>query len=748
MTLPAGSRLGPFEIQALLGKGGMGEVYRARDTRLGRTVAVKVLPENLAADPSVRARFRREARAISALSHPHICALYDLGEQDGLAYLVMEHLEGETLERSLRRGALPLERTLEIATEVLEGLAAAHRRGIVHRDLKPGNVMLTRSGVKLLDFGLAAITRAGSDEVETATAATTETALTTDGTLLGTLHYMAPEQLENRTTDSRADIFSFGAVLFEMVTGEKAFSGSSSAAVIAAILHASPPRLAQLAPEAPAGLERLIGACLSKSPDDRWSTGQDVLLVLEWITGISGGAAKPTRSREMTARERLAWSAAAGATLIAAALVLAVVAGQLGREVPTDEAVEVASILPPEQTTLAPGEAPQISPDGRWVAFVATDGAGKRGLYVRSLDRTGSRLLEGSDGAMLPFWAPHGRRLGFFASGQVKIVGVDGGAPQELAPAPVPRGGTWSRDDLILFVGLPSLPPFLVPAGGGEAVPVPMAEGDRRWFPSFLADGRHYLYLGGPRGRVGIRAASLDSADSIELVGATTSAAYGSGHLLYRRAATLMTHPFDPETRQLSGSAAPVAENVGFNPVTHQGLFSVSSGGVLVYQAATPGAQLVWFDRAGQRRGVAAPAGDYNTLCLTADQKRVIYDLADPVSGSIDLWALDLEGGSPTRLTFDPAVDFYPVCSPVSDEVVFASLREGPPNLFRLAAETPGRDSAVTPQTGVPKLPTDWSRDGALLVYSALYRATSFDIETQRRKSLEEVAVWDPRPED
>ena len=707
MTLPPGTRLGPYEIVGPLGAGGMGEVYRARDTRLDRAVAVKTIrAESL--DVEGRSRFEREARAIAGLTHPHICTLHDVGRDDGVEFLVMELLEGETLAARIARGPLTSGEALVCAMQIADALDAAHRQGIVHRDLKPSNVMLTRTGAKLLDFGLAKLR---AESAPTEDGLTANGPLTVRGQVLGTPAYMAPEQLGGAPVDQRADIFAFGAIVFEMITGKRALT-------------------AQAMPGAPVALEHLVAVCLSKEPENRWSSAHDLLLQLR---SIAADAATRPAMAPPSPRRRLAWVATAVAT--AAAIVLAVL-WQTGRGTrnPAGAALDVLSILPPDQTTLESGEAPQISPDGRSVAFVATDRIGKSRLYIRSRDAAVARVLSDTDGASLPFWSPDNRQLGFFAQSQLKIISIAGGSAHAIAGAPVPRGGTWGRDNVILFVGVPNLPINRIAAAGGDAVPVP-ASGVRefRLHPSFLPDGRHYLYLAlDDRARAGagfaIKVASLDSADTKELTRSTASALLAAGYLLFRREAVLVAQPFDAQSLQLSGSPVVVAEDVGFNPITYQGLFSGSGNGELAFQHTTPGSQLIWFDRQGKRLAVAAAAADYNAVCLTADDKKAVYDVADPVTGSIDIWALDLATSRPSRLTFNPATDFYPVCSSSGEDVVFASLREGPPNLFRVSLAAPGSERSVL-RSPVPKIATDWSRDGKLLVYTSINPKTHADIE-------------------
>ena len=641
------------------------------------------------------------------MTHPNICTLHDVGVEEGIEFLVMELLDGETLAARIERGPLPMSEVLAYAMQIADALDAAHGQGIVHRDLKPSNVMLTRTGAKLLDFGLAKLR---ADHALSEDGVTEVMPLTARGQVLGTVAYMAPEQLAGQPIDQRADIFAFGAIVFEMLTGKRA----STTQVMAG---------------APPALERLVTVCLSKDPEQRWSSAHDVLLQLRSIAESPPVTAEVAARRD-SGRERLAWIVAAIA--IAAALVLAAVwqAGRGMRSRP-EAALDVLSILPDEQTTLERGEAPQVSPDGRRVAFVATDTVGRSGLYVRSLDSLIARLLPDTDAASLPFWSPDSRQLGFFAQGQLKTVALSGGSPHTIAAAPVPRGGTWSHDDVILFSAVPNLALRRVPAGGGQAVDVPMPPaGQFRLLPRFLPDGRHYLYLD-PRTLNGssfvISVASVDSTESKELLRSSGAATYASGYLLFRRDAALMAQPFDVRTLQLSGTPAPIAEDAGVNPLTYQALFSASDGGQLAYRRLGTGSQLTWFDRSGKSLGTAGPPGDYNTLCLTADDKRIVYDVADPVTGAVDIWMFDIAGARSSRLTFAPEVDFYPVCSPSGEEVVFSSLREGPPNLFRLSLGAPGSERAVL-RSPSPKIATDWSREGQL-IYTALNQKTGADIE-------------------
>src|SRR5438132_949235 len=495
MTLSAGTKLGRYEILAPVGAGGMGEVYRARDSRLERTVAIKVLPQDLSSPAELRERFEREARTISQISHPHICALYDVNREGETEYLVMEFLDGGTLAARLTKGALPLEQALRYGIEIADALDMARRQGIVHRDLKPGNVMLTKSGVKLLDFGLAkALEPEGP--VESFTSVPTAGDVTREGTILGTFPYMAPEQLEGRKADPRTDIFALGATLYEMVTGKKAFEGPSRASVISAILRDEPKSISQVQPMTPPELDRVVKTCLAKDPDDRWQTAHDVKLQLEWIAegGSAVGLPAPVVARRRS-RERLAWAAAAAATLAALALALLL----LARPRQALRMVQ-SSVLPPEKSAFVFDEGPMaLSPDGRRLAFIAPTAEGKNLLWVRPLNGMAAQPLAGTDGPSYPFWSPDSRFLGFFAGGKLKKIDASGGPPQVLCDAQTGRGGTWNREGVILFS--PSMRDALqrVSSEGGTPAPATELDASKRdyshRFPVFLPDGRHFLYL-------------------------------------------------------------------------------------------------------------------------------------------------------------------------------------------------------------------------------------------------------------
>ncbi|HEX9689512.1 MAG TPA: protein kinase, partial [Thermoanaerobaculia bacterium] len=551
MTLAAGSRLGPYEILSAVGAGGMGEVYKAKDTRLERTVAVKVLPARLSENPEFRQRFEREAKTISQLSHPHICTLHDVGNQDGVEYLVMEFLEGETLTERLAKRPLPLEQVLRYGIEISDALDKAHRQGIVHRDLKPGNVMLTKSGLKLVDFGLARLAGPALGSIVSSLSVVptqAEKGLTARGAILGTFQYMAPEQLEGGEADGRTDIFALGLLLYEMATGQKAFSGKSQASLIGAILKDDPAPISSVQPMAPPALDRLVKTCLAKNPDDRFQTAHDVRLQLQWIAegGSVAGVAAPVAARRKS-REKLAWALFAIAALAAAGL-----GGFLVARWPQPPRTVRSSLLPPEKSSFAFEFGPMaLSPDGRRVAFVATS-SGINMLWVQPLSGVSAQPLAGTDGASNPFWSPDSRFLGFFADRKLKKIEASGGPPQTLADASLGRGGSWNREGVILFVPNSREVVHRVSASGGGASPVTKldaraSELSHRW-PVFLPDGRRFLYLAqnslGAGEKNGIYAASLDGGERKLLFNANTNVAYTPpGHLLFYRERTLLARP-------------------------------------------------------------------------------------------------------------------------------------------------------------------------------------------------------------
>ena len=725
MTLAAGSRLGPYEILAPLGAGGMGEVYKAKDSRLDRTVAVKVLPEHLSSSEEMRQRFEREAKAISQLSHPNICALYDVGSQDGVEYLVMELLEGETLAARVLKGALPLDQTLSYGVQIADALDKAHRQGIVHRDLKPGNIMLTKSGVKLLDFGLAKAMAPATQQSGLTSLPTVATPhnLTQTGTILGTFQYMAPEQLEGAEADARSDIFALGAVLFEMATGQKAFHGKSQASLIGSILKEEPPAVSSVAPMTPPALDRVIKTCLAKDPENRFQTAHDVKLQLQWIAegGSQAGLPAPVVARRKN-REKLAW-AVAGAALVAA---FAFGVGFV-RRAPAPRPMVRFDIPTPEGITAI--DAPRISPNGRYLAFNATDSSGKARIYVRPLNTLVAQPLAGTEGTQRPFWSPDSRFLGFIAEGKLKKIEVTGGPAQKICDAPTGADGSWSPQGVILFDGRATDPIYRVSAAGGTPVIAAKADPARKettaaW-PEFLPDGRHFLYMvtAEKAENNSYRIGSLDSTESKALASAQTLVTYAPpGYLLFVRDKTLVAQPFDAKALKTTGEPIPLAEQIGTNAL---GLarFSVSREGTLVYRTGESGDRLVWVDRTGREIETVGDPGELHNPAFSPGGDRLAYDVADPRSGRADIWVRDLKRGVASRLTFGKADSFAPLWSPDGRTIVFTQGQD----LFEKAADGQGEEKLLFKSDEL-KVVSDWSRDGHTLAFQSRAKETNWDV--------------------
>ncbi len=724
MALASGTKLGPYEIQSALGAGGMGEVYRARDIRLDRTVAIKVLASHLSSSPELKQRMEREARAISSLNHPNICHLYDIGSQDGTDYLVMEFLEGETLAERLRKGPLPLNEILKIGSAVAEALAMAHRQGIVHRDLKPGNIMLTKGGAKLMDFGLAKSgTGSGASSPPLLSAAQTMSQgspvspLTTAGSLIGTIQYMSPEQIEGKEADARSDVFALGAVLYEMVTGARPFEGKSQISVASAILETEPQPLSAIQPLTPPAFEHIVSACLAKNPDDRFQAAQDIVLQLKWITQ-SGTALKPTEKKENN-REKWAW-------LIAGALALMLIAvllwwrGSKGAE----QTTYFSAPLPFAARDLA------ISPNGHTVAIAGRrESEANNILFVYEPGSPGATSLAGTEGANFPFWSADGRALGFFADGKLKKLNLDGARVQTLCEAPTGRGGTWNQDGTIVFTpsGHLGIGLYRISASGGTPSQLTLPdqnlhEDSHRW-PEFLPDGIHYLYsainLSGRKDLHSIYMGSLNSNEKRFVTKASGNVAYvAPGYLLFYRDQTLFGQPFDVKSFQLTGEPVPVLTDVQFLPRISKAAFAASSTGLLVAQgnADSGVAQLLWFDRKGQEIGIALHPGIYGNVSLAPNGRTVASDTTDPDSQNTDIWIYDLETQSAKRLTFDPSIDSLPVWSPDGTRMLFGSNHGVTFDLF-LKDTNGAQEEKLIPQEGPDRLPTDWSRDGKYLLY-------------------------------
>ena len=724
MALSPGTKLGPYEVLATIGAGGMGEVYRARDTRLDRTVAVKVLPSHLSSNSGARQRFEREARAISSLNHPNICSLHDIGNQDGIDYLVMEFLEGETLIERLRKGPLPPDQVLKYGIEICDGLERAHRNAVIHRDLKPGNIMLTKSGAKLMDFGLAksVVMRASpSCDLTASFASPAETdPLTAQGTMMGTFQYMSPEQLEGKEVDARSDVFALGAVLYEMASGRRAFAGETAVSTITAILTSDPQPISTIQPMIPPALDRLVHICLAKAPEDRFQSVHDLKLQLSWLAegGSQAGVPAIVAGRRKR-REWLGWAAAALLLLVGSSGYLAYLEHSRGPTIAVQSSIEA----PEKQTFSFTGDGggpPAISPDGTQVVYAAVDNVGKQHLWLRHLNSLTPQLIAGTDDAMFPFWSHDSRRIGFFADGNLRVVDPSGGSALVLCPAPSGRGATWSKNELILFS-----PNFrgglsVVSSAGGTAKVVLDQQktpfSSFRW-PQFMPDGKHFVFLAvqhekGPESSLFF--ASLDNLQPKFVMTATAGARYASGRLLFLRGTGLMSQAFDPSTGKLSGSPAMVTDQVLWDGGIWRGVFDASTNGVLVSEHGSLAAatRLAWFDRTGkQLSSIDVPTG-FQTMSLSRDAKF----LAVQGNPAADLWRYDLDRGIHTRLTFDPTNHSLPVWSPDNKWVAYVSVKSNESDIFRKPSDGTGNEEPVivSPQN---KVLCDWSPDGNYILF-------------------------------
>ncbi len=730
MPLAPGTRFGPYTITSMLGAGGMGEVYKARDGRLDRDVAIKILPAQFAEQLEMRQRFEREARSISMVHHPNICALYDVGEEAGNAYLVMEYLEGEPLDRRIARGALPLSEALEIAIQITAALDQAHQKGLIHRDLKPGNVMLTTAGAKLLDFGLAksaAPAKIGQND------ATLTNNLTAVGTITGTLAYMSPERLAGNDGDARGDIFAVGAVLHEMLTGQRTFAGDNQASIITAVMSTEPPPVSRTQPVASPALDRVVQKCLAKQPEQRWQTARDLMSELQWIA--SGGGAVPAVARETQKPPRKDWLlwAIAGASVVALGAVLALnpkpqTLGQVRLEFP-----------PPPNTQLLRIDIPTPSPDGRRVMFFGNTPGRKNQLWIRDLSSSEARPLTEVQGAVLPFWAPDGRRIGYVAEDRkLWTLNLDGGSPVPLADLGVNfAGGTWNQDDVIVYSDTGKL--MRIAAGGGAPAPIPVTGSTFTYWPAFLPDGKHLVINAsvGDQATTAAYVLPLAGGEPKRLLeGVDSKLVPGRpGTLLYNQGGILFSRPFSTSKLDWNGQPTQLAAGMfTFGNDTAGATFFSSWNGVVAYRTGTSALerQMVWFDRSGQRVTATGELGRFSNPALSPDGRWLAVAVEDPKVNKRDIWIYDLKRETSTRLTSDPGDELNPTWSPDGKRIAFtASKKPSEREIFIVDATGAGEPEQLTSGEG-RKHVEQWSPDGKYIV---------FNHDTQQNVDLKLVAL-------
>ena len=737
MSIRVGQSLLHYRIAEKVGAGGMGEVYRAEDTRLGRDVAIKVLPAELREDPHRFARLAREARMLASLNHPRVATVHGLEQaEDGTGFLVMELVEGESLAARLERGPLPLTQVYDHGAQVAEALGAAHACGIIHRDLKPANIMLTRRGIKLIDFGLAkslALPAVGT-HVATQTLGSRPEALTGEGSFVGTFQYTSPEQLEGQEADSRADVFALGAVLYEMATGRKAFQGKSAASLIAAILSAERPSIVRDLPLAPLALDRLVSTCLARQRDERWQSARDVGVQLKWIAegGASSAAAVPAAAHRGLSG-RIGWAIAVVALAAAAWFALR----------PLERPARAARVarFPLSVTGAGTSDFTRVSPDGRHFA-ARIDSGGRRQIWLRSMDDLEARPLPGTEGVWSFFWSPDSRSIGFFAEGKLKKLALGGGLPQPLCDAPgagPARLGAWGLDGTILF-GISEAPGhadglYRVSADGGAPALVVLhdetgAEVRHGWpfWPSFLPDGRHFLSLCEPaEGALATCVTELESGRTRRLLDVASYAEYAPpGYLLYVRQGVLVAQAFDLDALSVRGEASAIVEGMqqwaGLGPP----IFSASGDGVLVYIAGSSESRLSWKDRHGVEIGQIGPQAVYDDLRIAPDGSQVAVTIADTKTGSTGIWLIDVARGVPTRFTLEDDVG-APVWSPDGRSLVFGMPKNDPPNLH-LKPAVGGEMQELLPSQGTSQWSFDWSPDGRFLLYGDRHATTDWDL--------------------
>jgi serine/threonine protein kinase len=696
----------------------MGEVYRARDTRLDRSVAIKILPAQFSTDPARKQRFEREAKTISTLNHPNICALYDVGTQEGIEYLVMECIEGETLAKRLEKGALATEQVLKVGTEIAAGLDTAHRSGVVHRDLKPGNIMLTKTGAKLLDFGLAKPT-ISTESAVTLTNTVGSSPITQEGSIVGTFQYMSPEQVEGKELDGRSDIFSLGAVLYEMLTGQRAFEGKSQLSVASAILEKEPTAITAIKPLTPRSIDHIVRRCLAKDLDDRWQSARDLALELKSIStepSTHSGVALPITHSKFP-RQLMGWALAA-LTILAGAIYVARVRTDTSLHPETIK----ASIQFSEQIELDPTGPVAISPDGKLMVFLGSKAGSVSQLWLRRFDVLTQTALPSTEDAQNPFWSPDSRWIAFASEGKLKKISINGGSPLEVCEAGANRGGSWGSSGTILFVPGLGAPVYAVSANGGTPIAVTqldqsLHEFTHRW-PQLLPDGKHFLFFSrGSENRTYL--GRLGSTERKLILTNDTNAFYASpGFLLFVRRGTLMAQPFDLKRFELSGTPVTIAEHTATYGLWQHALFSVSDSGMLTYLTRREHpTQPAWVDRAGNTlESLDAPA-EFTEAAISPDGQKIAFVINDPNDDTTNIWSLDVSRHLRSRLTFEPLVAYFPVWAPDGNRVLFASNRLGQANTFSIPANGMGQaELFLASDSG--NLPTSWSSDGRFVAFT------------------------------
>jgi eukaryotic-like serine/threonine-protein kinase len=731
--IQSGTKLGRYEIRSKIGAGGMGEVYRARDMELGRDVAVKVLPSSFSVDAIRLQRFQQEACAAGALNHPNVLIVHDIGACEGAPYVVSELLEGETLRKRIGGTPVAQRRAIDYALQIANGLAAAHGKGIIHRDLKPDNIFITNDGrLKILDCGLAKLTQADGDQAQTDIP--TRRVDTDPGVVMGTVGYMSPEQLKGKPVDQRSDIFSLGAILYEMLSGRRAFHRESVAETMSAILREDPPELSDTNKSVSPALERIVSHCLEKNPEGRFHSARDIAFELEALSGSATSSETITAALPAARRRRrdwLPWVITGAAVLLAAAFAWAYLRRSSSSEI--TEATRFTIPLPDKALLFGP---PVISPDGRRIVYRLTTQDGKELLWLSALGSLEARPLAGTEGALQPFWSPDSRSVGFFANTKLKRIDLSGGFVQTLCDAPPNVSGAWSSNGTIIFSGGSTTGLYRVTMAGGTPVQITQVDGSGNeidhTFPYFLPDGRHFIYLvrNAQPENSAVYVGSLDSKETKSLLQVHSSTVYAPpGYLLFVRDYTVMAQPFDADTLTLKGDAFPIAEQVVRNPVLGRAMFSVSENGVLVVRTGgLYGSQLIWFDGTGKDVGAAAPSGFYSMPALSPDEKSVAVSRGDSVGAAAsDIWLINLERGTQVRLTEDPAIDNFPAWSPTGDRIAFVSNRNAQNSIYIKLSNGSAIEEPLVSSPEAKFNPT-FSPDGKFIIYSQLNPKTNVDL--------------------